>query len=180
MSPRASDAPGEAAPRLRPIGVVEREAAAETGRATSTDRAAGDRAPARIRLDAACRDGLLHLDRFSHVLVLWWADRLHSAADRATLRVHPRPAPQRLMGVFATRSPARPNPIAVTVCRLRAVDEAAGTLLVDDLDADDGSPVLDIKPYLPSNDRVRDAHGPDWFPPMPEWACEDETRPPTR
>jgi len=161
--------------RLVPIGRVLRRPSSATG--DSADAPADtDRGPAELHIAQAYRAALLHLEQFSHVLVLWWAQGHDNDADRATVRVHPRPAPEHLMGVFATRSPARPNPIAVTVCRLRSVDEASGILHVEDLDAADDTPVLDLKPYLPSNDRVRDARGPDWFPLMAEWACEDEGR----
>jgi tRNA-Thr(GGU) m(6)t(6)A37 methyltransferase TsaA len=128
--------------------------------------------PARIEIDAPYRDGLLHLGQFSHVLVLWWASRHDSTADRAMLRVYPRPAPERLMGVFSTRSPARPNPIAVSTCRLVEVDEAAGVVRVAAIDADDGTPVVDLKPYIPSSDRVRAPRVPSWLPSEPEWAAE--------
>ncbi len=161
--------------RLVPVGRVLRRPSSTAGdfanSATDTDRG-----PAELHIAEAYRAALLHLEQFSHVLVLWWAQGHDNDTDRATLRVHPRPAPEHLMGVFATRSPARPNPIAVTVCRLRSVDAATGILHVDDLDAADGTPVLDLKPYLPSNDRVRDARGPGWFPLMAEWACEEEGR----
>jgi tRNA-Thr(GGU) m(6)t(6)A37 methyltransferase TsaA len=147
---------------LLPVGVVRHEGPG--GNAT--------RKPARIELSAAYRDGLLELGRFSHVIVVWWAADCDTPADRSTLRVHPRPAPQYLMGVFATRSPARPNPVALSVCRLVAVDEDAGVVRVAAIDADDGSPVVDLKPYIPSSDRVRTARMPEWFPPEPRWACE--------
>lgn len=161
--------------RLVPVGRVVRRPSSATG--GSTDAPADtDRGPAELHIAEACRAALLHLEQFSHILVLWWAQGHDNDADRATLRVHPRPVPERLMGVFATRSPARPNPIAVTVCRLRSVDEASGIVHVEDLDAADGTPVIDLKPYLPSNDRVRRARTPAWFPQMPEWACEDEGR----
>ncbi len=60
-----------------------------------------------------------------------------------------KPAPT---GVFALRSPARPNPVAVAVCRLLALDAASGEAVVDAIDAFDGTPLLDIKPWLPSVD----------------------------
>jgi tRNA-Thr(GGU) m(6)t(6)A37 methyltransferase TsaA len=151
---------------LVPIGVVRHE-----------DPAAGKRRhPARIELSAEYRDGLLELGKFSHVIVVWWAADCDTPADRSTLRVHPRPAPEYLMGVFATRSPARPNPVALSVCRLVAVDEGAGIVRVAAIDADDGSPVLDLKPYIPSQDRVRTPRMPEWFPREPRWACEQSRK----
>jgi tRNA (Thr-GGU) A37 N-methylase len=58
----------------------------------------------------------------------------------------------RTVGIFSVRSPARPNPVAMAVVRLLAVDPAACTLTVDAIDCYDGTPVLDVKPWLPSVD----------------------------
>jgi len=164
--------------RLVPIGHVRRRPSSAADDSADIDTGADtdgytDRGPAELHIAHQYRDGLLHLQQFSHVMVLWWAQRHDNDTDRPELRVYPRPAPHHLMGVFATRSPARPNPVAVTVCRLRSVDEATGIVHVDDLDAADGTPIIDLKPYLPSNDRVRRALIPEWFPAMPEWACEE-------
>ena len=77
------------------------------------------------------------------VLVLTWLDR----ADREVLSTHPRDDPSRpAIGVFATRSPDRPNPIGLHRVRVVAVD--GGRLRVENLEAIDGTPVLDLKPVL--------------------------------
>jgi tRNA-Thr(GGU) m(6)t(6)A37 methyltransferase TsaA len=77
------------------------------------------------------------------VLLLTWLDR----ADRGTLTVHPRGEVDRpATGVFSTRSPDRPNPIGLHRVRVLAVD--GGTVRVGDLEALDGTPVLDVKPVL--------------------------------
>ncbi len=77
------------------------------------------------------------------MLVLFWLDRTREE-EREVLRVHPRGDQERpKKGAFATRSPARPNPIGATVVRIARVD--GGTLLLEELDALDGSPILDIK-----------------------------------
>ncbi|HMK36137.1 MAG TPA: tRNA (N6-threonylcarbamoyladenosine(37)-N6)-methyltransferase TrmO [Desulfomonilaceae bacterium] len=107
------------------------------------------------------RDGLLGLDKFSHVLVFYWFDRNDSAEKRATLRVHPRgDKANPLSGVFATRSPFRPNLIGLTVCKIRSVDESG--IVVEDIDAFDGSPIIDLKPYMPAYDSVPEASVPEW------------------
>ena len=104
---------------------------------------------ARIEFDAAVADGLADLRAGQEVLVLTWLDR----ADRAVLRVHPRDdATLGLRGVFSTRSPDRPNPIGLHRVRILAV-EGATVLRVADLEAIDGTPVLDVKPVL---DRARE------------------------
>ena len=120
---------------FHPIGRVERDAGDE-GLSHNGLRAR----PARILLDPALSDGLMGLEPGSDIVVLYYLHR-SSGYD---LRVHPRGDPSRpLRGVFAVRSPRRPNPIGVTTARVLRV---AGNLLeVVGLDALDGSPVLDIK-----------------------------------
>lgn len=66
------------------------------------------------------------------------------------------------MGIFATRSPMRPNPIALTASEVIGIDYRKGIIRLTFLDADDGTPVLDIKPYTPSFDRVETPDVPDW------------------
>jgi tRNA (Thr-GGU) A37 N-methylase len=66
-----------------------------------------------------------------------------------------------LTGVFATRSPARPNLIGMTLCRIRSIEERA--VHVEDIDAFDNSPVLDLKPHIPESDGVQRALVPAWI-----------------
>jgi tRNA-Thr(GGU) m(6)t(6)A37 methyltransferase TsaA len=103
--------------------------------------------PARIVLDPALTDGLLGLASGDDVIVLCYFDR----AARDVLQVHPMgdmDAP--LRGVFATRSPVRPNPVAVTSARIEHIEE--NVLHVVGLDALDGTPVVDIKSYAEAFD----------------------------
>ncbi|MDI9632806.1 MAG: tRNA (N6-threonylcarbamoyladenosine(37)-N6)-methyltransferase TrmO [Methanolinea sp.] len=86
------------------------------------------------------RDGLYRIGESRHLFVLCWLDR----ADRDTLRVVPPHDPVE-KGVFATRSPDRPNPISLSLVDLLGVEGC--TLTVRGLDALDGTPVVDIKPY---------------------------------
>jgi tRNA-Thr(GGU) m(6)t(6)A37 methyltransferase TsaA len=108
--------------------------------------------PAVIEITAPYRQGLAGLERFSHVWVFAWLDR----ARRAPLVIRP-PHANEPRGVFALRSPVRPNPIGLTVCRLVRLDPRAGTIEVDAIDFLDGTPVIDIKPYRPGIDAVPDA-----------------------
>jgi len=115
-----------------------------------------------ILLDKQFEPGLLGLDGFSHVLVFWWFDKNDTPEGRAVLQVHPRGNPQNpLTGVFATRSPRRPNLIALTLCKVVAVKD--NVVEIDKTDAFDGTPVLDIKPFLPGYDTAEDAKMPDWL-----------------
>ena len=98
---------------------------------------------------------------FSHVWVLYWFHEHDNPEERATLKVHPRRDPANpLTGVFATRAPVRPNLIGLTPCRILKVNGNA--VEVTDLDAHDGSPILDLKPYIPKGDSLPDAATPDW------------------
>lgn len=101
----------------------------------------------RVEVDPPFRAGLAGLQVGQPVILLYWT----GSARRDMIVLHPthREAPT---GVFALRAPSRPNPIAVGVVRLLAVDAAAGVLTVDALDAFDGTPLLDIKPWLHSVD----------------------------
>jgi tRNA-Thr(GGU) m(6)t(6)A37 methyltransferase TsaA len=90
-------------------------------------------------------DALSGIEGFSHLFVLFYLNQI-TPQQRQTKKVHPRGrADMPLTGIFATRAMFRPNPIGLTVVELLKVDGA--TLTVRGLDAYDGSPVLDIKPY---------------------------------
>jgi len=124
-----------------------------------------------VQVDAAYRAALKGLDTFSHVVVVWWAQRFDEAQYREVLVVPLPYAGDREAGVFACRSPLRPPLTMTTVSRIRAVAEAQGTVQIENIDAFDGTPVLDLKPYFPVTDRVQtvrispDLVGwPEWMP----------------
>ena len=97
-----------------------------------------------IVLDKQYEAGLLRLEGLSHIWVLWWFDKSDTPEKRSTLQVHPRGNPKNpLTGVFATHSPARPNLIAMTRCKVLAVND--NVIEIDSIDAFPGTPVLDIK-----------------------------------
>jgi len=113
----------------------------------------------RIEIEPDLTEALDNLDEFSHVIVLFWMDRL--AAESLPMKVHPRGDPKLpLVGLFATRSPHRPNSLGKTTAKL--LKRERNVLTVSGLDALDGTPVIDIKPYLPRNDFVTDARTPPW------------------
>ncbi|MGM0213132.1 SAM-dependent methyltransferase [Enterococcus sp. AZ109] len=115
------------------------------------------------------KDALLGLGDFSHVMVLYWFDQLDVPELRAE-RVVEKPykkGPEKL-GIFATRGPVRPNPIAVSVAGILSVDEEAGIVELDYLDAEVGSPLLDLKPYTPSAEIVQEYQSPDWCAHWPQ------------
>ncbi len=99
-----------------------------------------------VDLHAEFRAGLASLDGFSHLILLYWLDRAGPAELVFTPKFDASPR-----GVFATRSPARPNPIGLSVVKFEG-NEPDGRLRVRYLDCIDGTPLLDIKPYLPTTD----------------------------
>jgi tRNA (adenine37-N6)-methyltransferase len=100
-----------------------------------------------IELDRRYEAGLEGLSPGAHLVVLYWMD----GARRDIIVQRPRHL-DRPVGVFALRSPARPNPVALAVVTLRAIDPAACALTIDAIDCYDGTPLLDIRPWLASVD----------------------------
>ena len=105
----------------------------------------------RLEILEPFRPALKQLDHFSHVIVFWWADRRDTRRYRARMQTKPPYARDKLTGVFACRAEYRPNPIGMTVVRL--IERDGITLRVAGLDAFDGTPVLDLKPYIPRASR---------------------------
>lgn len=109
------------------------------------------------------REALSGLQGFSHINVLWWSHLADSQKTRAMLTCE-KPyinSPEQL-GVFATRSPIRPNPVCLSVAQIISVNETRGEIVLAYIDAEDGTPIIDLKPYLPCTDRVRDVTTPEW------------------
>ncbi len=131
---------------LRFIGVVEQ---------------AKEKGIAEIRIYDEFREGLAGLDSFSHIIVLYWLHMRATEGDRSVHKVIPMGrAGAPLVGVFTSRSPSRPNPIGLCVAELVRLEE--NRLAVRGLDAREGSPIVDIKPYIPRIDAVPDASVPEW------------------
>ena len=105
-------------------------------------------------------DALRGLEGFSHIWLVWVFDKAARSTWSPTVRP-PRLGGNARMGVFATRSPFRPNPIALSCVRLAGIEETAeGTVLrIRGADLMDGTPILDIKPYIPYADCKEDAAG---------------------
>jgi tRNA-Thr(GGU) m(6)t(6)A37 methyltransferase TsaA len=119
------------------------------------------------------RPALKQLDHFSHVGVFWWAHKHDNESSRSELQCEPPYAKGKITGVFATRAEYRPNPVALTTCKILGMDEAKGTVTVADIDAYDGTPIVDLKAYFPVCDRVKDARIPEWLSDWPEWLPEE-------
>ena len=141
---------------LKPIGAVRNVVKQPPGGGYPWEHIVSE-----IVVDESLSMALDGLDGFSHIIVLYW---MHKIADRGQpqLKIHPRGNPGLpLTGLFATRTPHRPNPIGKVTVRL--LERSGNTLRVEGLDAIDGTPVIDIKPYIPRYDAATDARVPSWI-----------------
>lgn len=151
LAPGIPEAP--AFPSLRPIGWVRNGV-------REPEAHGWEHLESELYLQPELAPGLEGLAGFSHLIVLFWM-HLIPLERRLAGRLHPGDREDLpLVGTFATRTQLRPNPIGLTVVRLLSVKEAL--LRVRGLDAVDGTPVLDIKPYLPPYDAPKDARMPPW------------------
>jgi tRNA (adenine37-N6)-methyltransferase len=133
---------------FRPIGVIRTPYTSIAG--MPIQAAAAGEVAGRIELDPELAPGLADLDGFSHVILLYHLDRV----GETNLSVKPFLDDHR-RGLFATRAPARPNPIGLSTVRLVGVH--GSTLDILDVDMLDRTPLLDIKPYVPALDDRADA-----------------------
>jgi tRNA-Thr(GGU) m(6)t(6)A37 methyltransferase TsaA len=151
--------PSQAEIVLKPIGVAR-------------TAAVGDEVKDKTRISHVVirnelAEALEGVDGFSHLFVLFWLHEI-PAKQQKTLKVHPRGRRDLpLLGVFATRSMLRPNPIGLTLVELVKVE--GNVLTVRGLDALDGTPVLDIKPF-DHWDTAKDAKVPGWWTKLNEKA----------
>ncbi|MDL2225697.1 TrmO family methyltransferase [Eubacteriales bacterium OttesenSCG-928-M02] len=135
-----------------------------------------------VVLDKAYIPCLKGLQGFGYLNVLWWFSFCDDVASRQSpVEENPYQNGPAILGAFATRSPRRPNPIALSCAQITYLDEEAGVIGLAYIDAADGSPVLDIKPYTPSLDRVAHPTVPEWCAHWPQtveasgdfdWAAE--------
>lgn len=127
-------------PRLRPVGVIRSILQARSEAPRQGSEGAPD---AWLEVEAWASEGLRGLAAGDEIIVITW---FHEA-QRDVLQVHPRDEPQNpLTGVFATRSPDRPNPLGLHTVSVRAID--GNRLRIGPIEAIDGTPVVDIKPVL--------------------------------
>ncbi len=128
-----------------------------------------------VRLNDEYRDALKEAKGFSHLQILWWCHLLDNEEMRSFL-VSPKPykkGPDEV-GVFATRSPVRPNPIGVTIVPVLGINSKEGIIHIAFIDAEDGTPVVDIKPYY-GMDRVKQVKVPAWCSHWPQWYEDSAT-----
>ncbi len=123
----------------------------------------------RLELQEAYLPALTNLDGFGYIQVLWWFSQCDNNASRTKLlEKSPYKNAPEFLGTFATRSPERPNPIALSCCEVTFVDADKGVVWLAYIDAEDGTPILDLKPYTPSLDRVESPSVPEWCAQWPQ------------
>ncbi len=139
---------------LRPIGYVRNRF--DKGPITDYESTVSE-----IILDNELAEGLDGLDENSHITVVFWMSRVEED-ERNIMKLHPKGREDLpLIGVFATRSPRRPNPMGISSVRLLEIRD--NVLRVQGLDALDGTPVLDIKPFSKKHDHAEGARTPWWI-----------------
>ncbi len=129
-----------------------------------------------IELNKKYIKALKGLKEFSYMNVFCWY-HLFDSEEYREITESDKPyknAPDKL-GIFATRSPVRPNPIALTAVAIIDIDEETGIIQIPYIDAEDGTPVLDIKPYHPSADRIKEVSVPEWCNHWPKWYEDSAT-----
>jgi tRNA-Thr(GGU) m(6)t(6)A37 methyltransferase TsaA len=136
----------------KPIGVVKNNI-------KEPIREGWDAVVSELILDADFEESTEGLEEFSHIIVIFWMHRAPLERD-IPAKVHPRGRQDLpLVGLFATRAPYRPNPIGMSIVKL--LERQKNVLKVEGLDAIDGTPIIDIKPYLP-RDSIIDITFPKW------------------
>ena len=131
--------------QFTPIGVIH-SPYIDSGPRQSIPDAEGD---FHIVIDPACEKGLFGLEKYSHIYILYW---LHRQTEPLEWVITPHHNNANPIGLFASRTPLRPNPIGLALVKLRQID--GNTLHISGIDALDGTPVLDIKPYHPGLDSL--------------------------
>ncbi len=127
-----------------PIGVIRTPFDSPDG--MPIQPAGADATEGTVEVDASYTDGLQDLDGFTHCILLY---HFHASADCASLRVEPFLDDEQ-RGLFATRAPQRPNPVGLSVVGIESV--TAREVAVSGIDVVDGTPLLDIKPFVPGFD----------------------------
>ncbi|MEA3559688.1 MAG: tRNA (N6-threonylcarbamoyladenosine(37)-N6)-methyltransferase TrmO [Candidatus Thermoplasmatota archaeon] len=136
-------------PRMTSIGTI-RTPYTESAPYQPVDKDEGD---FRIIVEPEFKDGLKELSRFRYAYVIYY---IHRVKEDLFMVISPSWADGAEMGVFASRSPVRPNPIGLSVVRIKKI--AGNEIFTSGLDVFDGTPLLDIKPYIKDLDGKEDAN----------------------
>ncbi len=122
-----------------------------------------------IQIDEKYIEALEGIEGFSHLQIVWWGHLCDTPKNRANLTLEKlfKKGPDQL-GSFATRSPIRPNPVMISTIRVKSIDYQKGIIITPYIDAEDKTPVIDIKPYY-LMERVKNCKVPNWCSHWPHW-----------
>lgn len=146
---------------MRPIAHIESAHPSKFGVPRQSGLAPSDRARIVFEPEYRNPDALRGIEGFSHLWVLWIFSQNTSDGFRPTVRP-PKLGGNEHVGVFATRSPYRPNPIGLSVVKIESLEtlpDKGLTIVVSGADMTDSTPIIDLKPYLPYADSIPDARG---------------------
>jgi tRNA-Thr(GGU) m(6)t(6)A37 methyltransferase TsaA len=121
-----------------------------------------------IQVEREFWPALSNLEGFSHLTILWWGHLSKRPQEDGLVIGKLFKNGPNSMGVFSTRSPHRPNPILVSTIEIQSIDFDQGIIETLFIDAENDTPVLDIKPYFPM-DRVKVCQTPEWCQHWPKW-----------
>ena len=154
----------------KPIGIVKNKANKEVLRYSNKDlkldvdaalNQGSDLIRSKIIINEEYKECLDGIEDFSHIVVVFWTHKIPEKA-RQLKKIHPAGMKKMpIKGIFATRSPVRPNPVCKTTVKL--IERKDGILIVEGLDAIDNTPVIDIKPHIPFYDSPLNIKLADWM-----------------
>ena len=122
-----------------------------------------------VQLNKEYSDALTNIEGFSHLQVIWWGDHYDKDEYRSiTTTDKPYKKGPDKIGIFGTRSPVRPNPLLMTTIQVIEIDTKKGIIRTPYIDAENDTPVLDIKAYHKS-ERIKECKVPEWCEHWPEW-----------
>lgn len=128
-----------------------------------------------IQLNKKLLPALTNIQGFSHLQIIWWGHLYDTPTHRSHLVANKpyKKGPDKI-GIFATHSPVRPNPVLLTTIQVSSIDYEQGIIYTPYIDAEDETPVLDIKPFHPE-ERVQNCQVPQWCNHWPKWMEESAT-----
>lgn len=138
---------------LKPIGFIRNVGKKEKDRFGSWKKVVSE-----LAINKEYQEALKGLEDYSHLLVVFWLDKVKGCELRHVPQGKVGKAPE--VGIFACRCPQRPNPVGLSTVKILNIKD--NLLKVEGLDALDGTPIIDIKPYTPQYDAVSEAKVPDW------------------
>ncbi|HPA92308.1 MAG TPA: excinuclease ABC subunit UvrA [Petrotogaceae bacterium] len=128
-----------------------------------------------IQFDNKCFFEYEKINQFSHIKILWWFDRFDKPEYRKVIQCNPPYENAPKTGIFASRSPVRPNPIAMTTAKVLRTDPEKNRVYINYIDCFEKSTVVEVLPYIAVYDRIEAFTLPQWLEHWPQWLDEGAT-----